>query len=149
MSRKGRPAENFSRRSWQPVAMTSEVGELPVKVRMFGEDLILFRTTAGDYGLLDRHCSHRGTSLEFGLPTDSGIRCCYHGWLFGIDGRILETPGDPPGSKLKDRLCHGAYPVKEIQGSHLRLFRPARQTTPNFRSTTATSIPMTSSCPIV
>ena len=58
---KGSIGGEYLRRFWQPVAMTSELGELPIKVRMFGEDLILFRTTAGDYGLLDLHCSHRGT----------------------------------------------------------------------------------------
>ena len=143
---KGSAGGEYLRRFWQPVAMSSEVSKLPIKVRMFGEDLVLFRTTAGDCGLLDQHCSHRGTSLEFGLPTDRGIRCCYHGWLFGTDGRILETPGDPPGSTLKDRLCHGAYPVKEYRG--LSSDTSARRTgCPNFRSTTATSIPTTSSCP--
>jgi len=62
------------------------------------------------------HCPHRGTSLEFGLIGDKGIRCCYHGWLFDVDGRVLETPGEPADSTLKDRLCHGAYPVREHGG---------------------------------
>ncbi|HKM70377.1 MAG TPA: hypothetical protein VJX94_10015, partial [Stellaceae bacterium] len=43
-------------------------------------------------------------------------RCCYHGWLFDVDGMILETPGEPADSTLKDRLFHGAYPVHEYQG---------------------------------
>ena len=62
------------------------------------------------------HCPHRGTSLEFGLVGEKGIRCCYHGWLFDVDGTILETPGEPATSTLKDRLCHGAYPVHEAHG---------------------------------
>jgi phenylpropionate dioxygenase-like ring-hydroxylating dioxygenase large terminal subunit len=48
--------------------------------------------------------------------SERGIRCCYHGWLFDVDGTILETPGEPVGSTFKDRLCHGAYPVHEFQG---------------------------------
>ena len=67
-------------------------------------------------GLLELHCPHRGTSLEFGLIGERGIRCCYHGWLFDVDGTILETPGEPSDSTLKDRLFHGAYPVHEYQG---------------------------------
>ena len=55
-------------------------------------------------------------SLEFGLVGAKGIRCCYHGWLFDVDGTILETPGEPATSTLKDRLCHGAYPVHETHG---------------------------------
>ena len=66
--------------------------------------------------MLELHCPHRGTSLEFGLVGDRGIRCCYHGWLFGVDGTILETPGEPADSTLKDRLFHGAYPIHEANG---------------------------------
>src|SRR6202795_3855559 len=58
----------------------------------------------------------RGTPLGFGLVGPPGIRCCYHGWLFGADGTILETPGEPADSTLKDRLFHGAYPVHEAHG---------------------------------
>jgi hypothetical protein len=67
-------------------------------------------------GLLQRHCTHRGTSLEFGLISERGIRCCYHGWVFDVDGRILETPGEPPSSTLRERLCQGAYPTHELAG---------------------------------
>jgi phenylpropionate dioxygenase-like ring-hydroxylating dioxygenase large terminal subunit len=125
------PGGEYLRRFWQPIALTSELTDLPIKTRMFGEDLILFRTTNSDYGLLDKHCPHRGTSLEFGLPTDCGLRCCYHGWLFARDGTILETPGDPPGSTLKHRLRHGAYPVREYQGLIFGYFGPP-QDIPEF-----------------
>jgi nitrite reductase/ring-hydroxylating ferredoxin subunit len=128
---KGSPGGELLRRYWQPVALTSELGEVPLGFRMFGEDLVVFRTTTGEYGILDRHCSHRGTSLEFGLPTECGLRCCYHGWLFGVDGKILETPGDPPGSTLKDRLYHGAYPAKEYKGLIFGYFGPS-ETMPAF-----------------
>jgi nitrite reductase/ring-hydroxylating ferredoxin subunit len=128
---KGSPGGELLRRYWQPLALTSELGEVPLGFRMFGEDLVVFRTTTGEYGILDRHCSHRGTSLEFGLPTECGLRCCYHGWLFGVDGKILETPGDPPGSTLKDRLYHGAYPAKEYKGLIFGYFGPP-ETMPEF-----------------
>ena len=75
--------------------------------------MVAFRDGSGAVGLLELHCPHRGTSLEFGLVGAKGIRCCYHGWLFDVDGAILETPGEPATSTLKDRLCHGAYPVHE------------------------------------
>jgi nitrite reductase/ring-hydroxylating ferredoxin subunit len=128
---KGSPGGELLRHYWQPVALTSELGEVPLGFRMFGEDLVVFRTTTGEYGILDRHCSHRGTSLEFGLPTECGLRCCYHGWLFGVDGKILETPGDPPGSTLKDRLYHGAYPAQEYKGLIFGYFGPP-ETMPAF-----------------
>jgi nitrite reductase/ring-hydroxylating ferredoxin subunit len=112
----GTPCGEYLRRFWQPVILSGELGELPRRVRILGEDLVAFRDKSGAIGLLELHCPHRGTSLEFGLVGDRGIRCCYHGWLFGVDGTILETPGEPADSTLKDRLCHGAYPVHEHAG---------------------------------
>jgi phenylpropionate dioxygenase-like ring-hydroxylating dioxygenase large terminal subunit len=112
----GTPCGEYLRRFWQPVIRTSEMGELPRRVRILGEDLVAYRDKSGSIGLLELHCPHRGTSLEFGLIGDRGIRCCYHGWLFDCDGTILETPGEPADSTLKDRLFHGAYPVHEYAG---------------------------------
>jgi nitrite reductase/ring-hydroxylating ferredoxin subunit len=112
----GTPCGEYLRRFWQPVVLANELGELPRRLRILGEDLVAFRDKSGAIGLLELHCPHRGTSLEFGLIGDKGIRCCYHGWLFDTDGTILETPGEPAESTLKDRLFHGAYPVREHQG---------------------------------
>ena len=112
----GTPCGEYLRRFWQPVILANELGELPRRLRILGEDLVAFRDKSGAIGLLELHCPHRGTSLEFGLIADKGIRCCYHGWLFDADGTILETPGEPADSTLKDRLFHGAYPVREHQG---------------------------------
>jgi phenylpropionate dioxygenase-like ring-hydroxylating dioxygenase large terminal subunit len=110
------PGGEYLRRFWQPVCFADDLNDLPLRVKMLGEDLVAFRDKSGAVGLLELHCPHRGTSLEFGLIGDQGIRCCYHGWLFGADGTILETPGEPADSTLKDRLHHGAYPVHEAYG---------------------------------
>ncbi len=112
----GTPCGEYLRRFWQPMAFSDELSDVPTALRIMGEDLVVFRDKSGHVGLLQRHCSHRGTSLEFGLVSERGIRCCYHGWLFDVDGRILETPGEPPESTFRDRLFHGAYPTLEYQG---------------------------------
>ena len=112
----GTPCGEYLRRFWQPVIQLSELGKVPRRVRILGEDLVAFRDQSSAIGLLELHCPHRGTSLEFGLIDQHGIRCCYHGWLFGADGTILETPGEPADSTLKDRLFHGAYPAREHAG---------------------------------
>ncbi len=112
----GTPGGEWLRRFWHPVAVADELKDLPVAVRVLGEDLVLFRDRSGQIGLLELHCSHRGTSLEFAQIEERGIRCCYHAWLYDVDGRILETPGEPAESTLKDRLCHGAYPTLEYKG---------------------------------
>ena len=83
----GTPGGEYLRRFWQPVCFSDDLKDLPLRVKMLGEDLVAFRDRRGAVGLLELHCPHRGTSLEFGLVGDQGIRCCYHGWLFGADGR--------------------------------------------------------------
>src|SRR5436190_6372867 len=112
----GTPGGEYFRRFWQPVRLSSDLKDLPVRVQVLDEELVLFRDGHGRVGLLPLHCSHRGTSLEFGMVERSGIRCCYHGWLYDVTGCVLETPGEPAGSTLAARLHHGAYPTVEYQG---------------------------------
>ena len=121
------PCGEYMRRFWQPICFSDELKDLPLAVKILGEDLVVFRDGSGAVGLLERHCPHRGTSLEFGLIGAKGIRCCYHGWLFDVDGTILETPGEPADSTLKDRLCHGAYPVHEAHGIVFAYMGPPEQ----------------------
>jgi nitrite reductase/ring-hydroxylating ferredoxin subunit len=112
----GTPAGEYLRRFWHPIMMAERIGDRPLPVRILGEDLVLFRDLAGDVGLVHKHCPHRGMSLEFGIIAEHGLRCAYHGWMFAPNGRILETPGEPPGSLMKEKICHGAYPVVEMRG---------------------------------
>jgi phenylpropionate dioxygenase-like ring-hydroxylating dioxygenase large terminal subunit len=110
------PGGEYLRRFWHPVAMTSQLGPQPVPIRILGEDLIIFRDGSGAVGLLGRHCAHRRASLEYGRIEQHGIRCCYHGWHFAVDGTILETPAEPPTSEIRHAICQPAYPVVEFKG---------------------------------
>jgi phenylpropionate dioxygenase-like ring-hydroxylating dioxygenase large terminal subunit len=112
----GTPCGEYLRRFWQPVAFLRDLGDVPLRVRTMGEDLVVFRDRSGRVGCLHLHCAHRGTSLEYGIVSARGLRCCYHGWLFDIDGRVLETPGEPAGSRLRERVCQGAYPTLSFTG---------------------------------
>ena len=113
---RGTPGGEYLRRFWQPVAYLEELGELPLRVRALGEDLVAFRDGNGDVGVLHLHCCHRNTSLEFGIVEDRGIRCCYHGRLFATDGTLLEIPGDPAESRLKCEVSQGGYPTHVFGG---------------------------------
>lgn len=112
----GTACGEYLRRFWHPVALSSQLTDLPLAIRILGENLITFRDLSGDVGVLHRQCSHRRTSLEYGVIAEHGIRCCYHGWLFDIDGTILETPGEPDDSPIRNTLSHGAYPALEYKG---------------------------------
>ena len=113
----GTPAGKLLRRYWQPVALVDELqGERPVKaVRIFGEELVIFRM-GSSYGLIGRHCAHRGADLAYGRLEDGGLRCAFHGWLFDARGRCLETPAEPDGSRLCEHIRQRAYPVVEKSG---------------------------------
>ena len=113
-----RPAGRLLRAYWQPVALADELDrERPLKaLKLLGQDLVLFRDEAGRLGLIDRDCPHRGADLAFGRLEDGGLRCPFHGWLFDVDGRCLETPAEPPGSALCSQIRQGSYPVVERSG---------------------------------
>jgi phthalate 4,5-dioxygenase oxygenase subunit len=119
------PCGALMRAYWQPVALRDEfdptldprMGERPVKaVRLLGQDLVLFRDETGRFGLLDRGCPHRGADLAFGRLETGGLRCPFHGWKFAADGTCLETPAEPPGSRLCERVRQRSYPVLERAG---------------------------------
>lgn len=114
-----KPLGKLMRRYWIPALLSREIPQPdcpPVRARLLGEDLVAFRDSKGRVGLLDEHCSHRGTSLFFGRNEDCGLRCIYHGWKYDIEGQVLETPAEPANSILKDKVRQTAYPCKEAAG---------------------------------
>jgi 5,5'-dehydrodivanillate O-demethylase len=104
------------RRYWWPIALAENVKNMPVPIKLLGEEFILFRDLKGGLGLLDLNCCHRGASLEFGRVEENGLRCCYHGWLFDRQGRCLDQPCEPPDSTYKTRVRQKAYAVREQSG---------------------------------
>lgn len=115
----GTPLGNLFRRYWVPALLSEELPEPdcpPVRVRLLGEELVAFRDSKGRVGLLDEYCAHRRVSLFFGRNEECGLRCVYHGWKYDIEGTVLETPSEPPGSDLKQKVRQTAYPCKEAAG---------------------------------
>jgi phthalate 4,5-dioxygenase oxygenase subunit len=114
----GAPSGALLRRYWQPAALVDELaGDRPVvPVRLLGESLVLYRDEDGGYGLVGRHCPHRGADLCYGRLEDGGLRCPFHGWLFDSAGKCLEMPAEPEGSTLPSRIRQIAYPCVERNG---------------------------------
>lgn len=112
------PCGNLLRHYWQPAALAVELsGDRPAKaVELLGEQLVLFKDEAGRYGLMDRHCPHRGADLCYGRLEDGGLRCPFHGWLFDVTGQCLEQPAEPEGSTFYQRVRNTAYPCIERNG---------------------------------
>lgn len=110
---------NLMRQYWIPVLQSTDLPEkdgAPLRVRLLCENLVAFRNSDGKVGLLDHVCPHRCASLFFGRNEENGLRCLYHGWKFNIEGRCLDIPNEPPGSKLNERIRTTAYPCVERNG---------------------------------
>jgi 5,5'-dehydrodivanillate O-demethylase len=116
----GTPMGNMLRRYWHPIAAAEDLEREDVlPVRILGENLVLYKTTNGAYGLIQERCPHRSTSLAYGIPDADGIRCPYHGWYFNATGNCLEQPFDDvenPDSTFKDKIHVDAYPVRTLGG---------------------------------
>src|ERR671936_2107536 len=102
----------FLRSYWLPAALSEELplDGAPLRVRILGEDLVLFRDDQGRPGLLGLHCAHRRADLSYGRVENGGLRCLYHGWLYDVCGKVIEQPGEPGGGSHRDEIRHLAYP---------------------------------------
>jgi nitrite reductase/ring-hydroxylating ferredoxin subunit len=127
---RGTPGGEYLRRFWHPVAYLDELAEVPLRAKILGEDLVVFRDRRGDVGVLHLNCCHRGTSLEFGIIAEKGIRCCYHGRMFDTDGSILEMPGEPQADRLRQIMRQPAYPVHIFAGMVFAYMGPPEKMPP-------------------
>ncbi len=115
----GTPMGEYVRRFWVPCLLSEEVptpDSPPVRVRMYGEDLVAFRDTSGRVGLLERYCPHRQASLFFGRNEQNGLRCASHGWKYDVAGQCVDMPSEPPESNFKSKVHALAYPAREAGG---------------------------------
>jgi len=129
----GTPMGNLMRRYWIPVLQSSDLPEkdgAPLRVRLLCENLVAFRNTEGRIGLIDHVCPHRCASLFFGRNEENGLRCLYHGWKFDVEGRCVDVPNEPPGSKFNEQIRVTAYPCTEKNGIVWTYLGPDRDPPP-------------------
>src|SRR3954453_7992982 len=115
----GTPMGELFRRFWLPVALSREVPAPdcpPVRLRILSEDLVAFRDSGGQGGLIAANCPHRGASLFFGRNEEAGLRCVYHGWKFDTTGQCVDMPSEPAESNFKSKIKATAYPCTERNG---------------------------------
>ena len=116
----GTPMGELMRRYWHPVAAVSQMNDKwTMKVRLLGEDLILYKDRSGTFGLMEPHCAHRRMNMIYGIPEEHGLRCPYHGWLYDETGQCTEQPyeeTEDPEARFKDKIQMKAYPVEQKAG---------------------------------
>ncbi|WP_240358348.1 aromatic ring-hydroxylating oxygenase subunit alpha [Myxococcus vastator] len=99
---------------WHPVAFSQELGERPLAARLLETDLVVWRTGQG-VAASQRYCAHRGADLRDGQPTADGIRCAFHGWTYGADGRCVRVPSQP-GVAVPPRAALASFRATERYG---------------------------------
>jgi phenylpropionate dioxygenase-like ring-hydroxylating dioxygenase large terminal subunit len=117
------------RQYWLPAMLSSELPSPdsdPLRVMLLGEQLIAFRDSNGNVGLVASNCPHRGASLFFGRNEEAGLRCVYHGWKFSVDGTCIDMPNprsaalhgasEPAESDFRIKVKAIAYPCRERGG---------------------------------
>lgn len=111
------PMGNYLRCHWHPVALSEEVAKpdcAPIRLKVMGEDLLLFRDSKGNTGLIEPFCAHRGADLFFGRNEECGIRCVYHGWKYDIHGNCIDMPNVPKDAAYHGKIKIKAYPTQEF-----------------------------------
>ena len=89
-------------RGWFMVADAEEATRTPIALRFFGQNLVMYRGESGRVVLMDAHCPHMGTHLAKNTTSfviqdgtrveGDNIRCPYHAWRFGPDGKCNQIP---------------------------------------------------------
>jgi 5,5'-dehydrodivanillate O-demethylase len=115
------PMGDYLRRYWHPIAGEAEFENKHIRpIRLFGEDLVLYKDLSGAFGLIQRHCPHRSADLRFGYVEQCGIRCSYHGWEFDRTGQCTHQPFEEtmdPEAKLRKRTKAVSYEVRAKGGA--------------------------------
>src|ERR1700754_617649 len=86
---------------WLPAILSVRVkaGDAPVRVRLFGQNFVVFRGSDGKIGFLDEACPHRGVSLALARNEDCALRCLFHGWKINTAGQVVDVPNEPNNPK--------------------------------------------------
>lgn len=114
---KGTPMGNLMRRYWQPIgALVDLDNKWTRRIRLLGEDLVLFKDRQGRLGLIAEQCPHRRASFAHGIPTQNGIRCPYHDWEYNAQGQCINQPNEQDKCAFRDKVSTDAYPVEEMGG---------------------------------
>lgn len=121
---------DYLRRYWHPVAGVSEFDDKPIKpIRLFGEDLVLYKDLSGRFGLMQRQCPHRRADMAYGMVEENGLRCSYHGWCFDPSGACVEQPFEDvvrgSGGGGRGNVAATAYPVEAKAGMLWAYMGPA------------------------
>jgi choline monooxygenase len=100
-------------RSWQPVGRR-ELLQRPgdyLTADLAGEPLVVVRDGAGKLRGFYNVCRHRAGSVADGCGRRQTLQCSYHGWTYGLDGRLIAVP-EFDGVRDFDPADYGLKPIR-------------------------------------
>jgi phenylpropionate dioxygenase-like ring-hydroxylating dioxygenase large terminal subunit len=98
---------------WYIVCFARELGKQnPIRRKIVGEEVVVFRTTSGRIAVLEDRCCHRNVHLSLGSIKGEAIKCGYHGWEYGEDGKCRHIPSLQAGRAIPASACVRSYPVE-------------------------------------
>jgi len=112
----GTPMGELLRRYWQAVGCSELVTSKPIRQKILGEELMLYRGASGKPVCMQLRCAHRSLALDYGRVEGDNIRCPYHGWMYDAFGQCVAQPAEPEGSGFKEKVKLTSYPVEEVGG---------------------------------
>ncbi len=147
----GTPMGNLIREYWIPALPSNEfpTPDSPAKrMRLLGENLVMFRDSDGNVGCFPESCPHRGASLYFGRSEEGGLRCIYHGWKYNVQGQCLEMPSEPETSNYREKVHIRNYPCNDVNHM-IWVYMGSRETPPPFPAFDVNLIPEENAFPPV
>ncbi|TFE23538.1 aromatic ring-hydroxylating oxygenase subunit alpha [Cohnella luojiensis] len=100
---------------WYPALLSSELHDKPVPAKLFGQQIVLFRTSNGVHAFKDL-CIHRGVPLSLGKVENDELVCAYHGWRYNGCGNCVRIPSLPADRAIPDKAKASAYACFEQHG---------------------------------
>ena len=106
---------------WYAIQHGSKIGEQPTKVRVMGQNLVVWRDDAGEPVVQSDLCVHRGGSLaggwvQKGVNGHNCVVCPYHGWQFDDSGACVRVPAASPDVAIPRKARTDTYPSAEKYG---------------------------------
>jgi phenylpropionate dioxygenase-like ring-hydroxylating dioxygenase large terminal subunit len=102
---------------WYPAELSANIESDPVKCKILGQNLVLFRDSQGEAQCLSNICVHRCASLSNGWTSGDHVVCPYHGWEYNGDGKCRHIPSLGRAQEVSmARARVDAYPTQERYG---------------------------------
>jgi phenylpropionate dioxygenase-like ring-hydroxylating dioxygenase large terminal subunit len=96
-----------------PSAALPEAGSFLARTAA-GIPLLVVRDAEGTVRAYRNACRHRGMEVASGSGCRKAFACRYHGWTYGLDGRLRQVPHEA-GFPGLDKSLHGLVPVSAVE----------------------------------